>query len=296
MSNKKTANAGTPGSKPAKTLPYTFESSDADVFENTFELRKGLYAFFLQSSNTQPTFDTKEIVPKVGMRGPMPSSEFISNGVYQVPINFLKRIFKDLSPKFPEIARFATGFQRNDRGFYDLTRGNSNYPSINSSFPTTGGVKLTFTFTDAKGCNMHIIAMLRQAGDLFNIFNIELWALVNGDYTAFAINIDSTIFNFSALLTKEQVLNLCFSFLGELMVLKFADFFVGMKGEAPYDKQALLKLYLRRISRRYTFKFDKVARTITIGLRARCRIGYKEYHEQCREQCRHIIQALKLAK
>ena len=282
MNLNKTTKAGTPSGNPEKTLTYKFKS------------REALCAFFLQKFNTELIFDTKEIsqkpVPEVGMRRLIPSLEFISNEVYPVHINFLKRVFKEFSQKFPEMAGFAKGFQKNDRGFYDLTRGNSNFPCINSSFPTTGGVKLSFTITDPRDKNVHIIAILRQVGDRYNIEDIKLWACVNGDYTAFTINIEPTIFDFSALLTKEQVLNLCFSFLGELMVLKFADFFVDMKGEALYDKLTLLKLYLRRISRRYTFKFDKIARTFTIGLRARGRIGYKEYHEQGR----HIIQALML--
>ena len=291
MSNKTTAKDGTPpkfGSKPTakagtppkvgSTFTYMVELSDGKTEVYTSRSKEAFAANLLKK------FNCEHISHKVGGARLPAFSGFKPNGHYLVPLGLLETTFENLSKKIPDINRFAEAFDGNA----DLPTGNPNYyPVIICSIDNTG-VNLTFTFRDAKGDNVHIILKLDQAEAGFNIREIELWTLVNGGYTAFTINIDPEIFDFTALLTKEQVLDLCFSFLGELMLLKIFDFFLDTNGEAPYDRSALFKLYLKRNAREFTIKYNKRARTFTIGSKDGHRIGNNQYG--------HITHALKLVK
>jgi hypothetical protein len=253
---------------------YTYESADGKT--HTFDSKITLCAFL-------PMLVSPPKTAKKARQGPPPSLDFPNNCFFNIPPKDLKKIF-DSVRALTGFEQFASGFKKTD-GTFDLPQHNGNYPKIVSRYTTNGVGRLTMTFTDANGQNVHVSVILLQYGDnLFQIGSVEICFFVNDEYTTFTVNIDPKNFDFSVLLTKEQVLNLCFRCLGELMLFNFCDYLVevkrvhrftdknGFAGEhqyIPYDKRSLMELFLTRICRKYTIKFDELARTFAIRLKTR---------------------------
>jgi len=227
-----------------------------------------------------PVRDPKSVKDFIEMVGESPVGDptFRQNGVYPADRESLKKIFEKLFKKHPELARFGNGFGNIGEGDSSLIfpEGNGNWPSVNSSYDCK---RLTYTFDDAEGNNVFIEATLKEDRDLYKIAEVKVFFRICGMSISFRVNFAPGLFDFSAQLNKEQVLNLCFRSLDVLMFVRFADYF-DMKDDAKYDKAAVFKFYLKRISRMFTIEIDTENLTITLSKKTKKWLPRREYRKQ----------------
>ena len=120
---------------------------------------------------------------------------------------------------------------------------------------------------DVKRNLVYITVTFPKDGAYYYVSKVEFSVRVDGENQKFTIDIDESLFSAGFKLTKKQVLNLVFSCLGELALLRFFDYFVDTRREDGYCKLSIINEFVRRISKQFEISFDKRARKITIGKR-----------------------------
>ena len=212
-------------------------------------------------------------------------------GYHPIPGKSLKRLFKGVVRLNPDLKRFSQYFKPDrSNGFHVLTQGNSNYPSAYCSADEFENSVINYQFNDSKRSTVYISVTFPKDGDYYYVPKVEFIARVDGENQVFTIDIDNSLFNVGFRLTKKEVLNLFFSCLGELALIRFFDHFVDSKLQGPYDKMSILYRYVKRISEKFEISFDKESRKINIGKK----VPGLETIKQCEVRLKTVFQILKL--
>ena len=197
-------------------------------------------------------------------------------GSYPIPAYFLRELFKRAILQDPNLWVFLKYFKIPEgEAFHVLTQGNSNYPDIYCTADESGNLVINYQFMDVKRSLVYVTVTFPKDGVHYYVPKVEFIVRVAGENQIFTIDIDKSLFSAGFKLTKKQVLNLVFSCLGELALLRFFDYFVDtgllkkedFEKKEVYDKQSIINRFVRRISEQFEISFDRRARKITIGKR-----------------------------
>jgi hypothetical protein len=198
----------------------------------------------------------------------MPATRDVSSlpdGFHEMNAKSLRQLFNKLCRRNPELNRFRKYFKKDPiTGFYLLDQSNMNYPSAHCSTDSNGNQTLSYQFNDAKGHAVYVAITFPKDGEYYYFpSSFEFRVYVNGEYESYSMKVDDCYVE----LTKEQVLDMFFRFLGELVLIRFLDFFVDMGYETPYDKLSIINTYFRKLSKEFNMSFDKKAKKITVNSR-----------------------------
>lgn len=189
-------------------------------------------------------------------------------GSYPIPAYFLRKLFKRAILQDPNLWVFLKYFKIPEgEAFHVLTQGNSNYPDIYCTSDEHGNLVINYQFMDVKRNLVYVTVTFPKDGEYYYVPKVEFFVRVDGENQIFTINIDESLFSAGFKLTKKQVLNLVFSCLGELALLRFFDYFVDTRRENGYHKISIINRFVRRISEKFEISFDRRARKITVGKR-----------------------------
>ena len=186
-------------------------------------------------------------------------------GCYPFPQRLLKNLFYRALKKDRKLRVFLQYFKIPEgESFHVLPQGNSNYLDIYCTADELGNLVISHQFMDAKSKLVYVTVTFPKDGVHYYVPKVEFIARVDGVNQVFTIDIDESLFSAGFKLTKKQVLNLVFSRLGELALIRFFDYFVDTRREKDYQKSKILSRFMVTEFRKYDITYDIPTKTFFI--------------------------------
>jgi hypothetical protein len=195
-----------------------------------------------------------------------PHKDFSSNAYYSINTKLLKMLFKKALKQDPNLWVFQKHFKiPKGKVFHDLTQGNSNFPNIYCTSDKFGNVFVNYQFKDAKSNLVYItVSFSKNGDDCYSVSTVSFISRVNHSNEQFTIDIDKSLFVTGTNNTKDQVLNMVFSYLGELSLIMFFDYFVDTHRENDYNKSKILSRYMEQYFCECDITYDTSIKTFFV--------------------------------
>jgi hypothetical protein len=206
---------------------------------------------------------------KVGGGHPEKDLDFSRRNYIPFEIQDLADIYNALIAKKPSIglSNFKRCFDKNLLGdFFRLSKTAESYPKIETTPLHNGTTIFVFSFTDIEGIDSHMEMELVQDGALFKVRSFNLSVCINGKFVTFTINVDRRFFPARPQLTGMQAIELFQSFLGDLVLIPYLNYFkdTGRVHSPEFNNLCIFEAFVRRVCRKNKIKVDMEAGTITV--------------------------------
>lgn len=189
----------------------------------------------------------------------LPSEDSSLSGCYPFPKRLLKNFFYRALKKDSKL-RFFRKYFKTSEAFDVLKQGDDNYPYIYCTSDENGNLFMNYQFENVKGNLIYVEITFPKDGDYYYVPTVKF--IVNQE--EFTIDIAHSFFSADFKLTKEQVLNSIFSYLGELALIRFLDYFVNTRRENDYNKRKILSKFMVKYFRYYDITYDIPTKTFFI--------------------------------
>lgn len=190
-----------------------------------------------------------------------PSEDSSLRGCYPFHQRLLKNAFYRALKKDRKLRVFRKHFKIPEGEAFDvLKQGDVNYPFIYCT-SEKGQLFMNYQFANVNGNLIYVEITFPKDGDYYYVPTVKFIA----NKEEFIIKIADSFFSADFKLTKEQVLNSIFSYLEELALIRFLDYFVNTRRGKAYKKHKILRAFIVKYFSKYNIIYDISSKTFFIN-------------------------------